>query len=307
VLFFNPATRHGAAFARMTTTEIKALISLLDDPEIAPQIQDEIQNLGEAIIPFLEESWEETLDPQQQRRLEDLIHQLQFEGLQQRLRVWRDSGGQDLLEGMWLLNSYQYPDADLQALNRAIEQLRFEAWTLLRPEMHPADQVQVLNHVIFRNHKFAANTQHFHSPANSMLHRVLETKRGNPLSLCVIYLLVAQRLDLPIFGVNLPNLFVLTYQLYTDADDKPVMPFYINCYNRGVVLSKADIEHYVGQLGITSQASFYEPCTHLDIVRRAMRNLQVGFEKLQEPAKAEEVAQLLAILLEQDKPSEDEG
>jgi hypothetical protein len=108
----NPATRHGAAFARMTTTEIKALISLLDDPEIAPQIQDEIQNLGEAIIPFLEESWEETLDPQQQRRLEDLIHQLQFEGLQQRLRVWRDSGGQDLLEGMWLLNSYQYPDAD---------------------------------------------------------------------------------------------------------------------------------------------------------------------------------------------------
>ena len=282
----------------MTTTEIKALISLLDDPEIAPQIRGEIQNLGEAIIPFLEESWEETLDPQQQSRLENLIHQLQFEGLQQRLRVWRDAGAQDLLEGMWLLNSYQYPDADLQALNRAIEQLRFETWTLLRPEMHPADQVQVLNHVIFRNHKFAANTQHFHSPANSMLHRVLETKRGNPLSLCVIYLLVAQRLDLPVFGVNLPNLFVLTYLVQKEDDERAVLPLYINCYNRGVILSKADIEHYVGQLGITSQESFYEPCTHLDIVRRAMRNLQVGFEKLQEPAKAEEVAQLLAILLE---------
>ncbi|GAB3635737.1 hypothetical protein GCM10027422_13270 [Hymenobacter arcticus] len=289
----------------MTTNEIKALISLLDDPEIAPQIQGEIQGLGEAIIPFLEESWEETLDPQQQSRLEDLIHQLQFDGLQQRLRVWRDAGAQDLLEGMWLLNSYQYPDADLQALNRAIEQLRFEAWTLLRPEMHPADQMQVLNHVIFRNHKFAANTQHFHSPANSMLHRVLETKRGNPLSLCVIYLLVAQRLDLPVFGVNLPNLFVLTYLVKKDDDDEVVLPFYINCYNRGVILSKADIEHYVGQLGITSQPGFYEPCTHLDIVRRAMRNLQVGFEKLQEPAKAEEVAQLLAILLEQDEPGEE--
>ncbi len=275
----------------MTTKEIKALISLLDDPEIAPQIQSEIQNLGETIIPYLEESWEESLDPQQQQRLEDLIHQLQFEGLQQRLRVWRDDGAQDLLEGMWLLNSYQYPDADLQALNRAIEQLRFEAWTLLRSEMHPADQIQVLNHVIFRNHKFSANTQHFHSPANSMLQRVIETKRGNPLSLCVLYLLVAQRLDLPVFGVNLPNLFVLTYQL----DDRP-LSFYINCYNRGVVLSRSDIEHYVGQLGITSQESFYEPCSHLDIVRRAMRNLQVSFERLQEPAKAEEVGQLLAIL-----------
>ncbi|RZK16056.1 MAG: hypothetical protein EOO56_21115 [Hymenobacter sp.] len=284
----------------MTTKEIKALISLLDDPEIAPQIQSEIQNLGETIIPYLEESWEETLDPQQQQRLEDLIHQLQFEGLQQRLRVWREAGAQDLLEGMWLLNSYQYPDADLQALNRAIEQLRFEAWTLLRSEMHPADQVQVLNHVIFRNHKFSANTQHFHSPANSMLQRVLETKRGNPLSLCVIYLLVAQRLDLPVFGVNLPNLFVLTYQLA----DQP-LSFYINCYNRGVVLSRADIEHYVGQLGITSQETFYQPCSNLDIVRRAMRNLQVSFEKLQELGKAEEVSQLLAILTD-DKPKEGE-
>jgi regulator of sirC expression with transglutaminase-like and TPR domain len=285
----------------MTTKEIKALISLLDDPEIAPQIQGEIQNLGETIIPYLEESWEETLDPQQQQRLEDLIHQLQFEGLQQRLRVWRDAGAQDLLEGMWLLNSYQYPDADLQALSRAIEQLRFETWTLLRSEMHPADQVQILNQVIFRNHKFSANTQHFHSPANSMLQRVIETKRGNPLSLCVIYLLVAQRLDLPVFGVNLPNLFVLTYQ----PENKAFPSFYINCYNRGVVLSKADIEHYVGQLGITSQEAFYEPCSNLDIVRRAMRNLQVGFEKLQEPGKAEEVAQLLAILTD-DKPKEEE-
>jgi len=287
----------------MTTKEIKALISLLDDPEIAPQIQGEIQNLGETIIPYLEESCEETLDPQQQQRLEDLIHQLQFEGLQQRLRVWRDAGAQDLLEGMWLLNSYQYPDADLQALNRAIEQLRFEAWTLLRSEMHPADQVQMLNHVIFRNHKFSANTQHFHSPANSMLQRVIETKRGNPLSLCVIYLLVAQRLDLPVFGVNLPNLFVLTYQ----SENKVFEPFYINCYNRGVVLSRADIEHYVGQLGITSQETFYEPCTNLDIVRRAMRNLQVSFEKLQELGKAEEVSQLLAILTEDKaKPEEEE-
>ncbi|MGI4739940.1 MAG: transglutaminase-like domain-containing protein [Janthinobacterium lividum] len=286
----------------MTTKEIKALISLLDDPEIAPQIQSEIQHLGETIIPYLEESWEETLDPQQQQRLEDLIHQLQFEGLQQRLRVWRDAGAQDLLEGMWLLNSYQYPDADLQALNRAIEQLRFEAWTLLRAEMHPADQVQMLNHVIFRNHKFSANTQHFHSPANSMLQRVIETKRGNPLSLCVIYLLVAQRLDLPVFGVNLPNLFVLTYQSETAA----FPAFYINCYNRGVVLSKADIEHYVGQLGITSQDGFYEPCSHLDIVRRAMRNLQVSFERLQEPAKAEEVGQLLSILMDTENKEAEE-
>jgi regulator of sirC expression with transglutaminase-like and TPR domain len=285
----------------MTNKEIKALISLLDDPEVAPQIQDKIQTLGESLIPFLEESWEETLDSQQQQRLEDLIHKLQFEGLQQRLRVWRDSGSENLMEGMWLLNSYQYPDADLQVLNRAIEQLRFEVWTLLKPEMHPADQVQALNYVLFKTHKFAANTQNFHSPANSMLQRVLETRRGNPLTLCVIYLLVAQRLNLPIYGVNLPNLFVLTYRL----DDLDVEPFYINCYNRGLVLSRTDIEHYVAQLNLTPNDIFYEPCSHIDIVRRALRNLQLSFEKLQEPAKAAEVNKLLGILTEEPSTTTD--
>ncbi|MDF7813427.1 transglutaminase-like domain-containing protein [Hymenobacter sp. YC55] len=287
----------------MTNKEIKALISLLDDPEVAPQIQEKIQTLGESLIPFLEESWEETLDSQQQQRLEDLIHRLQFEGLQQRLRVWRDSGSENLIEGMWLLNSYQYPDADLQVLNRAIEQLRFEVWTLLKPEMHPADQVQALNYVLFKTHKFAANTQNFHSPANSMLQRVLETRRGNPLTLCVIYLLVAQRLNLPIYGVNLPNLFVLTYRL----DNLDVEPFYINCYNRGLVLSRTDIEHYVAQLNLTPNDIFYEPCSHIDIVRRALRNLQLSFEKLQEPAKAAEVNKLLAILTEEQSAAPDES
>jgi regulator of sirC expression with transglutaminase-like and TPR domain len=286
----------------MTNKEIKALISLLDDPEVAPQIQDKIQSLGESIIPFLEESWEESLDPKQQERLEDLIHNLQFDALQQRMRVWRDSGGENLLEGMWLLNSYQYPDADFQALNRAIGQLRFEAWTLMRPDMHPADQVQALNHVMFRGHRFAANTQNFHSPANSMLHLVLETRRGNPLTLCVIYLLVAQRLNLPVYGVNLPNLFVLTYR----PENRKVEPFYINCYNRGLILSRADIEHYVSQLNLSSNDIFFEPCSHLDIVRRALRNLILSFEKMQEPAKAVEVGKLLAILTDDAAPAPDD-
>ncbi|MCR5888875.1 transglutaminase-like domain-containing protein [Hymenobacter sp. J193] len=278
----------------MTNKEIKALISLLDDPEIAPQIQEKIQTLGESIIPFLEESWEETLNSDQQQRLENLIHHLQFDGLQQRLRVWRDSGGENLLEGMWLLNSYQYPDADLQALTRSIEQLRFEVWTLTRPAMHPADQVQTLNHVLFKTHKFAANTQNFHSPANSMLQRVLETRRGNPLTLCVIYLLVAQRLGWPVYGVNLPNLFVLMFR----PTNPNLEPFYINCYNRGLILSRTDIEHYIAQLNLSPNPMYLEPCSHLDIVRRALRNLSVSFEKIQEPAKAAEVNQLLAILLE---------
>jgi regulator of sirC expression with transglutaminase-like and TPR domain len=287
----------------MTNKELKALISLLDDAEIRPQIEERIHELGESVIPFLEEAWEESLDPAQQQRLEELIHDLQFSGLQERLRVWRDSGGENLLEGMWLINKYQYPDADLQALNRAIEQLRYEAWTLMSTDMGPIDQVRALNHVLFKVHRFAANTQNFHAPANSMLHLVLETRRGNPLTLCVIYLLVAQRLKLPVYGVNLPNLFILTYR----PDEAQNQPFYINCYNRGLILTRTDIEHYVAQLNLPANDIFFEPCSHLDIVRRALRNLAVSFEKMQEPEKAAEVSKLLAILTGEETPATPPG
>ncbi len=65
-----------------------------------------------------------------------------------------------------------------------------------------------------------------------MLHLVLENKRGNPLTLCVIYLLIATKLDLPVYGVNLPNLFILTYK-------HPVVDqFYINVYNKGAYTFK---------------------------------------------------------------------
>jgi regulator of sirC expression with transglutaminase-like and TPR domain len=114
-------------------------------------------------------------------------------------------------------------------------------------------------------------------------------------------MLVAQRLNLPIYGVNLPNLFVLTYQSQAQIGE----PFYINCYNRGLILSRTDIEHYVAQLNLSPNDIFYSPCSHLDIVRRALRNLAFSFEKMQEPAKALEVGKLLAILTDEITPQTD--
>jgi regulator of sirC expression with transglutaminase-like and TPR domain len=99
-------------------------------------------------------------------------------------------------------------------------------------------------------------------------------------------MLVAQKLKLPVSGVNLPNLFILTYK-----DDKH--QFYINAFNRGLIFSKQDIENYINELHLVPQTSFYEPCNNLEIVRRALRNLVMSFEKIGEHAKAEEVKLLL--------------
>jgi regulator of sirC expression with transglutaminase-like and TPR domain len=281
----------------VTNKEIKALISLLEDEDehIALHVEEKIVSLGEPMIPFLEEEWESSLNPEVQKKIEELIHKLQYESLTNKFKAWKESGAVNLVEGMWLVNSYQYPDASLETINRTLDQIYYEAWLHVRTDMHPYDQIKALNHVLFKLYKFSANTKNFHSPANSMLHLALETKRGNPLTLCVIYLTIAQKLELPIYGVNLPNLFILTYKHEN-------FQFYINVYNKGLMLSKGDIDNYILQLNLNPVDIFYEPCSNLDIVKRALRNLALSFEKLNEAEKAVEVNKLLDAITDDPSP-----
>lgn len=272
-------------------SQLDALISLLDDSdwEVKQHVREKLIGLGAAVIPVLEQKWEESFNPILQKELEDLVHDLQFGLVKQRLIDWKSSQNQDLLEGLWILNTYQYPDLELETLQAAIHQLYVEAWTHFSPNLQPLDQVKILNHVFFKQLQFSGNTKNFHSPSNSMLSAVLESKKGNPISLCSIYLLVSQKLGLPIFGVNLPNLFVLIYQ-QGDSD------FYINAFNKGLVFSKKDIQNFLEQLKIDPLSIYFEPCTNLAIVLRFLKNLATAFEHLGESSKLGEVKVLLEIL-----------
>ncbi|MCU0384030.1 MAG: transglutaminase-like domain-containing protein, partial [Cyclobacteriaceae bacterium] len=275
----------------MSDSELKALVSLLDDDDdqIVNQVENKIKSLGQEIIPFLEQEWESTFNPGLQRKIEDLIHTLQYKLLKERMEAWYQSEEQDLLTGMWLIATYQYPDFELEKLKRDLDEIYREVWLEFRPDLHPFDQIKVVNSVFFSKLKFGANTKNFHSPGNSLLNIVLETRKGNPISLCIIYLYVAQKLQLPVYGVNLPNLFVLTYKNEGNQ-------FYINVFNRGLIFSKTDVENYIHELRLTPQNSFFEPCANLEIVRRSLRNLVMSFDKMGEHAKAEEVKEILLII-----------
>jgi regulator of sirC expression with transglutaminase-like and TPR domain len=128
-----------------------------------------------------------------------------------------------------------------------------------------------------------------------MINIVLETRKGNPISLCCLYMLVAQRMKLPIYGVNLPNLFILTYKQGRHQ-------FYINVFNKGLVFSKQDIDNYLQNLNLKQNDIFYQPCSHLDIVRRVMRNMIVAFEKTGEDDREQEIRLLLEVLTDEDDP-----
>ncbi len=273
----------------MEDNEIKALISLLDDTDkqVLAHVEERIMALGKEAIPYLEKEWETSFNPVLQSRIEDIIHVLQYDLLKSRLREWHTSSDKDLLTGMWLVATYQYPDLELEKLKQELEQIYYETWLEFRPDLFPIDQIKVVNGVLFNKLKFGANTKNFHSPGNSMINVVLEMRKGNPITLCVIYMLVAQKLKLPVQGVNLPNLFILTYK------DDQNNQFYINAFNRGLIFSRKDIENYIHELHLVPQNSFFEACDSLDIIRRVLRNLIMSFEKMGEHAKADEVKVLL--------------
>lgn len=272
----------------MEEKELKALVSLLDDDDkqVVTHVEEKILSLGTTIIPHLEREWETTFNPTVQKRIEELVHTLQFDLLKERVRNWYKSPEQDLLTGMWIVATYQYPEIEVEKLRQDLEQIYYETWLEFKPDQYPFDQIKVINGVLFNKLKFGANTKNFHSPGNSMINVVLETHKGNPITLCVIYMLVAQKLKLPVYGVNLPNLFILTYKDQNHT-------FYINAFNKGLIFSKQDIENYIHELHLVPQPSFFEPCTNAEIIRRALRNLIMSFEKMGEHAKAEEVKLLL--------------
>lgn len=275
----------------MSDKELKALVSLLDDQDdaIVTQVVDKIRSLGKDAIPYLEHEWETNFNPLVQRRIEELIHDLQYELLKFRIQEWYESKDQDLLTGLWLIATYQYPDLEIEKLKQELEQIYYEAWLEFKPDLYPLDQVKVLNGVLFNKLRFGANTKNFHSPGNSMINVVLESHKGNPITLSILYMLVAQKLKMPVYGVNLPNLFIVIYK-----DGK--VPFYINAFNKGLIFSRQDIENYIHELRLTPQDSFFEPCTSLEIIRRVFRNLIMSFDKMGEHEKAEEVKELLLLI-----------
>lgn len=276
---------------------MKALVSLLgdSDAEVVSLVEQKIISLGDEIIPVLEQEWEQTFDALSQKRIEDIIHTLQFETLKRKLGLWKESAEQDLLEGLWLVATYLYPDLEFSKIKDQIQQIYYETWLEFKPDAVPLDQIKIINSVIFNKLKFSPNTKNFHSIGNSMINVVLESKKGNPISLCAIYMLVAQRMKLPIYGVNLPNLFILTYKQGRNQ-------FYINVFNKGLVFSKQDIDQYLDKLNLKPNDIFYQPCSNLDIIRRVLRNMSVVFEKTGEEEKESEIKILLEVLSDEEDP-----
>jgi regulator of sirC expression with transglutaminase-like and TPR domain len=293
----------------MPTPSIEALISLLDDPDqqIFQQVKEELIKLGPLAIKPLEHAWETSNNQTFQERIENLIHQIQFNLVKTNLLEWINSPDHDLLTGAIIVAQYQYPDLDKNKIENTLEQIKRDIWIELNDRLTALEKVKIINHILYDIYGFSGNVEHYHSPQNSYINIVLEKKKGNPLSLSIIYIILAQKLNIPIYGVNLPEHFIICYldaynqQLESTPLNQIPILFYINTFSKGVVFTKRDIDSFLKQLNIEPRPQFYLPCNNIDIVKRLIRNLALAFEKENELDKKQEMLSLLELLEQKSK------
>lgn len=289
----------------MNQAEINALIDLLDDPdqEVFSNIRDRLISYGEEVIPELENAWEASFNNIVQTRIEEIIHNIQFTNIRTKLAMWAEKIDPNLLEGAILVAKYQYPDLDEERLINKIEVIKRDIWLELNANLTALEKVRVMNHIIFEIHGYSGNTVNYHAPQNSYINNVLESKKGNPLSLSILYSVIAQSLGLPIYGVNLPEHFILAYKDVEGmaegvmrTDNTYGVLFYINAFSKGSVFGKREIDTFLKQINMKPMDIFYAPCSNVDIITRMLRNLIGAYEKLGYPEKVKDLEELLIAI-----------
>jgi len=289
----------------MNVNEIVSLINLLDDPDenIFQHVQDKLIQIGVETIPYLERSWEENkYTGLFQERIETIIDTIQFNQIIADLSDWNNSE-KNILDGWILLTKWQFPGINESIIKGKIEEIKNDIWIEIKGKQTAQEKILTFNKVFYTNYKFQGNTKNYHSPINSFIHTVLETKHGNPLSLAILYSTIAQMLHIPIYGVNLPNHFILAYvesdlrsNDFKNLNRKDIL-FYINAFSNGSILNEKDIHSFLKQLKIEPNESFYIPCSNKTILLRIITNLISSYQQLGNIKKVEQLILLKKILL----------
>ena len=269
-------------------------MSLLDDPDqfVYDQIKGELIRFGNDIVPLLEDRWEKSFNRKVQGRLENLIHKIQVSNVGAQLHDWKVNDG-SYLDAAIIIAKYQYPELDENRIREFVDQLTQDIWIELNPNYTAMEKAGVINKVFFSIYGFRGNKNDFHHPKNAYINHVLHSRKGSPISLAILYLEIAQRLKVPVYGVNLPEHFVLAYTdlplPFGDENDPNNILFYINLFNQGSFFQMEDIEEFLKQLKLEVKAQFYLPCSKVEVIKRLINNLIYAYNQKEESEKVNDL------------------
>lgn len=287
------------------TKEIQALLHLIDDPdaEVYSTVSSRIVSFGKQIIPNLEHLWETTPDTVTQERIETLIHRLHFQDLQQDFREWLSHTDHDLLTGILLVCRYQYPELNLTPIELDIEKIRRNIWLELNPFLTALEQVNVLSNILFNYYKFKGNDVNYARPDEFLLNRVIESKKGNPISNGLLLLLMAAKLDINLQLIAIPRQFILAYFSAPVAQEDDLVQlqskiqFFVDGAS-GQMYSHADVETYFRRIDVEASPSFFQPQSNKQIIAQLLREFAKCFAALTQQSKREELHSLAEMIRE---------
>lgn len=284
----------------MPNSKVSALINMLDDPDerVFVAVSNQLIILGREVLPAIETTLDNCFDDVLLERLTMIRDLIYRDTLAEELSFWSKQDENDLLKGFMIASrtdNWHLDDVEILSQMAAI---RTDVWIELHEGLTAMENIKVINHVLYNIHRFEANKEDITAPENSYLHTLLKSKKGSPLTLGMIYLIICRQLGMPVYGVNLPQHFVLAYLTQPNIykPTKNDILFYINPFNRGALFSRHEIDHFIGQLKIKPDPAFYLPCSNRDILKRLFNNLIFSFKSRNLEKKVGEIEFLLNTL-----------
>jgi regulator of sirC expression with transglutaminase-like and TPR domain len=159
-----------------------------------------------------------------------------------------------------------------------------------RAEEHPLAQINALNEHLFDELGFSGNNDDYYDPKNSLLHRVIESRQGIPITLSLLYIEVGARLGVPLVGIGMPAHFLVRHEL-----DESV---YVDPFYRGVMLSERECAERLKSISdsVRWDRAFLTPVTKRAFLARILRNLSAIWVRREEPEPAECMLSMLVAL-----------
>jgi regulator of sirC expression with transglutaminase-like and TPR domain len=203
-----------------------------------------------------------------------------------------------LLETAIAIAQHEYPALDTQSTLAEIDTLAARLKGRIARDAAPMHRLRLLNRFFFQELGFAGNVNDYYDPRNSYVHAVLETRRGIPITLALIYVELATQIGLDAQGVSFPGHFLT--RLRMPQGDIVLDPFTGQSMSREA-LDALLVPHRRRRLLVDGRepplGAFLQAARPREVIARMLRNLKEIFSSGHDSARLLSVAERLVILL----------
>lgn len=245
----------------------EAFLGLLDD-QTAPVRKALIAHfaeLGQPAIQFLQEVAHSSNRVLARHALW-FLEEIKFTDPVAEFRGFIRSLNYELETGALLLSRTVSPELDAGACCATLDQIASRCRELISLPATTREQCRVINRVLFHEWGFHGNVENYTDPLNSLLDQVLTRRKGIPLTLSTVYLLIAGRLGLDLEPVGLPGHFIVG--CFTEKK-----PFFIDPFDRGIFLETDEVFALLRANKIVPKSTDLMPTPVREVLCRNCRNL----------------------------------